>query len=101
MFLFYQADMSSFGIVLGEAMACGKPVISTLCGGPEFIVTQETGVLVEIDHPMQLADAMELFIKGNVIIDPYAIRQNVRERFGEEVFLKNITEIYQSIWKEN
>ena len=37
----------SFGVVLAEATACGRPVISTRCGGPESIVTKENGILVE------------------------------------------------------
>lgn len=36
----------NFGSVLAEAMMCGKPVLSTRCGGPEEVVTPETGRLV-------------------------------------------------------
>ncbi|HHM4989433.1 TPA: glycosyltransferase, partial [Pseudomonas aeruginosa] len=36
----------TFGVVVVEAMALGKPVISTSCGGPESIVSKETGILV-------------------------------------------------------
>jgi glycosyltransferase involved in cell wall biosynthesis len=56
----------TFGIVLGEAMACGKPVISTRCGGAEFVVTPEVGVLVNVADSVALADAMEGFIEKKI-----------------------------------
>jgi glycosyltransferase involved in cell wall biosynthesis len=41
-----------------EAMACGSPVISTRCGGPEeFVINGETGFLVNPD-PVSLTDAI-------------------------------------------
>lgn len=41
-----------------EAMACGVPVISTRCGGPEeYVVTNETGILVDYS-PESLANAV-------------------------------------------
>jgi glycosyltransferase involved in cell wall biosynthesis len=41
-----------------EAMACGCPVISTRCGGPEeFVIDGETGFLVDFE-PANLADAI-------------------------------------------
>jgi glycosyltransferase involved in cell wall biosynthesis len=41
-----------------EAMACGCPVVSTRCGGPEeFVLDDETGFLVESD-PAEMADAI-------------------------------------------
>lgn len=41
-----------------EAMACGVPLISTRCGGPEeFVIDGETGYLVDAD-PASLAQAI-------------------------------------------
>jgi len=87
----------TFGIVLGEAMACGKPVISTRCGGPEFVVTPETGVLVEVANPEAIANAMAEFILGRLSFDPEVIRSSVVERFGEQAFLRNISAIYERV----
>jgi glycosyltransferase involved in cell wall biosynthesis len=88
----------TFGVVVGEAMACGKPVISTRCGGPEFVVTDETGVLVEVANPEALADAMSDFISGRVSFNPSAVRASVVNRFGPTAFLQNITKVYEELW---
>jgi glycosyltransferase involved in cell wall biosynthesis len=87
----------TFGVVLGEAMACGKPVIATRCGGPEFLVTPETGLLVEPGNAAALAEAMEKFISGEISFGSVDLRSEVVRRFGERVFLDNISSIYQQI----
>lgn len=41
-----------------EAMACGVPVVSTRCGGPEdYVIPETTGTLVEAD-PAAMAEAI-------------------------------------------
>ncbi|HEX6717748.1 MAG TPA: glycosyltransferase [Pyrinomonadaceae bacterium] len=88
----------TFGVVVGEAMACGKPVISTRCGGPEFIVNDETGVLVDVAKPQALADAMTEFILDRASFDPQTVRSSVVNRFSPEMFAKNVTAVYEQVW---
>ena len=48
-----------FGIVIIEAMACGKPVVASAVGGiPEIIHQGENGILVEPEDPAALGDAI-------------------------------------------
>ena len=50
----------SFGLVLIEAMAFGKPVITTACNGPASIVVDgETGYLLPVGDAGALADGLE------------------------------------------
>jgi len=50
-----------FGNVIAEAMACGKPVISTAShGGTELVEDGVNGVLVPVDDAGALADAMRM-----------------------------------------
>jgi len=88
----------TFGVVLAEAMACGKPVISTRCGGPEFVVNEETGVLVDVGKPEQMAEAMADFITGRISFKPEAVRNSVVSRFSPEVFVRNVSAVYERFW---
>jgi glycosyltransferase involved in cell wall biosynthesis len=50
-----------------EAMACGCPVVSTRCGGPEeFVVDGETGFLVA-SNPIEMSDAVTRIIDNEVL----------------------------------
>lgn len=55
----HSARQETFGRVLIEAMAAGKPVVATRCGGPEEIVLDgKTGFLVPVDDPKSIADRL-------------------------------------------
>jgi glycosyltransferase involved in cell wall biosynthesis len=57
-----------FPTVIAEAMASGRPVVSTMVAGiPELVTNGETGLLVRVDDSRGLADALERLVRdGNL-----------------------------------
>ncbi len=99
--LFQSADIfvlpslgETFGVAVAEAMACGKPVIATRCGGPEFVVGREDGILVEPNSADALAGAMRIAYEGKLKWSGAAIRDSVDRRFGPAAFRAESLRIY-------
>ncbi len=49
----------SFGLTIIEALSYGKPVIATKSGGPQEILDDKSGILVEVGDSAAIADAIE------------------------------------------
>jgi glycosyltransferase involved in cell wall biosynthesis len=84
----------SFGVVLIEAMACGKPVIATRCGGPSEVVTPETGILIPPGDIAALADAIVQMAETLAQYDPAHLVTYAHEWFGPEAVLRSLNEVY-------
>ena len=91
------SNYETFGVVLIEAMACGIPVIATKCGGPEDIVNQSNGILVEKDNKAALSDAMIKMKKNIQEYDQTIIIDDTKDRFGENAFVTNVKRYYLDI----
>ena len=87
----------SFGIVFTEAMACGKPVIATRCGGPEAIVRPESGLLLEVGDVDALADALEHMFRHAHEYDRERIRADFERRFSRAVIVDALEAIYERV----
>lgn len=88
------SQTESFGNVLVEAMACGIPVISTKCGGPEEIILNEVdGYLVNI------RDVGDIVKKINLILSDENISYNLVNNAKEKVKLFNTVNILKEYKK--
>lgn len=106
--LIYKSDamiMSSrietFGVVLIEAMAAGKPVVATKCGGPEEFVEDFNGLLVDVEDVDGLCEAM-IKIKNNYMnYNSELIRQKCLDNFSQKSIASKIVNYYQKILSNN
>jgi teichuronic acid biosynthesis glycosyltransferase TuaC len=84
----------TFSAVTAEAIACGTPVVATRCGGPEEIITPETGLLVRVEDPEDLAAGIEQTLDHRAIFDPHRLHQDVVARFGTAAIGRRIEAVY-------
>ncbi|HMN06499.1 MAG TPA: glycosyltransferase [Flavobacteriales bacterium] len=89
----------TFSVVTGEALACGKPVIATRCGGPEAFVTPENGLLIPVDDDQALCEAMIRMAQEHGRYAPHAIRASVGSRFSPEAVARGFDQVYQQVLK--
>jgi len=87
----------SFGIVLIEAMACGRPVVATRCGGPADIVTDQTGLLVRPGDAADLARGLDQVLTDYGRYDPAAIRRHVEARYDYRQIALRLIGMYRQL----
>jgi len=91
----HSSRYETFGVTLIEALSCGKPVISTACGGPECIVQKTDGILVPPNDPSAFGRAMGEIMDHVGSYDPASIRRDCLLRFGQKTLVDRLSHIYQ------
>ncbi|GAB3826542.1 glycosyltransferase [Pontibacter rugosus] len=91
------SQYEALGIVFIEAIACGKPIIATRCGGPETTVNQTNGLLVERNNPEELAEAMLSMMEHTNKYDSHSIRQDFMNRFSSKAVMPQLYSLYKDI----
>lgn len=87
----------TFGVVLIEALANGKPVISTRNGGANDIVTDENGILVDIDDIEGLGKAMvDLKLNYNKYNEE-EIRNSCINKYSKKIITRQLEKVYSEL----
>lgn len=87
----------TFGVVYAEAIASGKPVIATRCGGSALIVNDINGALVDVGDIAGLSRAMQAMAAKCTLYDPDAIRSDFMIRFSRAAVVQQLVSIYNSV----
>ncbi|HYV91239.1 MAG TPA: glycosyltransferase [Chitinophagales bacterium] len=96
-FLVVNSLSETFSMAAAEALACGKPVVSTRCGGPEEFINDERGKLIDANDPDQLCKALVWMCDHYREFDPKKLKAFVRENYSSEVVGKKFLQLYEDV----
>ncbi len=91
------SQSETFGIAFIEALAFGKPLIATRCGGPEDIVHEGNGLLVPLNNVNALALAMNQMITYRESYTTQALCSDFLSRYSASAALARIELWYQAV----
>jgi len=87
----------TFGVVLIEALASGKPVIATSIGGPSEIINEDTGLLVPPKNVDALAKAVDYMLDHYQEYSAEKISQYAKEKFSYEAVGRKLNNLYRHL----
>jgi rhamnosyl/mannosyltransferase len=91
----------AYGLSLVQALACGKPAVSTRLGtGTSFVnIDGETGLVVEPRDPTALAGAINSLLNDSASRRQFGARgrERARKLFSKEKMVTDIWGLYQEL----
>lgn len=92
--------LESFGLSVAEAMACGKPVVTTNYSSlPELVIDGKGGFLCKMDDIKEFAEKIKYLAKDEYLMKRMGKfnRKKVLNDFSSEKMGKNYIKIYKSL----
>lgn len=89
--------LETFGVVYLEAIASGLPVVATRCGGPESIVNEINGLLVDVGDARELSGALQSIFLNYASFHQEDIRRDFEARFSKENAIKKLADFYEGV----
>ena len=96
-FIVMNSNFETFSLICAEAIACGKPVVATRCGGPQEFITKENGILIDPGNQQQLETAIQEMMSHFQDYDPGKLKQYAIQKFSEEEVGKKFFNLYTTI----
>lgn len=84
----------TFSVVTAEALANGIPVIVTKCGGPEHLINESNGILIEPGDTTALKDAMQTIYSTFENFSKKDIKKGISERFSMSTVEDMLNKVY-------
>ena len=94
----------NFGLTLVEAASCGLPLIASPTGGPKEILEQcDNGLLVNVEDPKEIAEALKKIISDQMLWDRYSANGilSANQLYSWETFADKYVSVIDELTPEN
>lgn len=85
----------NFSVAVIEALACGLPVIASICGGIRECIEDFNGLLFPVNDVDRLADAIKYMFEHYDQYDRGRISKDCKNRFSPEIIARQLTQIFE------
>ena len=92
--LIVSSYVETFGVVALEGLFLGLPCISTQCGGTSEFLNDNNSIMIDVDDPLGLSEAMNFMYSNFEKFDQELIKKEVLQNFGLNTFLSRVNEYY-------
>jgi glycosyltransferase involved in cell wall biosynthesis len=94
-FVVVSSETETFGLVVIEALGCGRPVLTTRCGGPEETIGDASrGIIVE-NSIEGLAEGFVRMASRLREFNPVALSRYARDNYSFDVIARRVKVIYE------
>jgi alpha-1,6-mannosyltransferase len=90
-------DKEPFGLIVLEAMACGRPVVGVNAGGVAETVDDTVGQLARSADPVHYAEAIEALFRRDIEAIGRAARARTVERFAWNRVFEDLCSVYADV----
>lgn len=90
----------NFSVAVLEALACGLPVIASICGGIRECIEDFNGLLFPVDDVDALADAIKYMFEHYDQYDRKRIAEDCKNRFSPKVIAQQLTHVFEQTIEE-
>lgn len=91
------SQIETFSIVTAEALCSGVPVVATKCGGPEDMINDSNGILVDVKDISGMTQALNRIYSHFNEYDQMAIKEQAEERFQYKKIIEQYTCLYERV----
>ena len=98
-FLVSSSIKETFGAVIIESMSYGRPVLATKCGGPNEIINEINGMLVESRSVDSLYDGLNKMVINYSNFSSKDIKDYVKANYSLYIIGNELKKVYEEILK--
>lgn len=101
-FLILNSNYETFSVVAAESLACGTPVLTSRCGGPEEFINSDFGKIIDRNNPTELEAGIKWMCLNHLSFDKEKMKKFAQENFNPEAIAQKFISIYHpfiSTWE--